>query len=198
MIRRLKSDVLADLPPKNRTVYVDKLSPQAKEFYEKVEQDIADRMYALRIKKWANAVASATKTAMARGVSLAKAKEMALKDPKLEELLTKATTEEKKQRLAQFGLLRRQMGIIKVPVVTNWVREFYKERDAKKEPLLIFAEHKNIMNMLQKNISQLKDKKGKKLVVKIYSGSTPDKIRRQLPKDFQDGKIDVLIINHRS
>ena len=195
MIRRLKNDVLGDLPPKQRVVLVNKLSPQAKKFYEKLEQNIADRMYAIRIKKWAMAVASQTKTGMAKGMSKAKAKEMALKDPEIEKLLSKVTTEEKKQRLAMFGELRRQMGIINVPIVTNWVKRFYQDRDAKKEPLLIFAEHKKIINDLQKNISALKDKKGKKLVVKTYTGSTNDKLRRSLPKDFQNGKIDVLIIN---
>ena len=50
MIRRLKSEVLKQLPPKSRVVLSEQLSPKSKKYYEKIVDEVSKRLASKRLR----------------------------------------------------------------------------------------------------------------------------------------------------
>lgn len=191
MIRRLKSQVL-DLPPKERQINNIKLDNKARALYEQMEMDAAKRLFGARMIKWAKAVAETTKDLMRTGVK----KSVAIKQAKSKhlELLDYANQDSKQLALALFQILRLQSEFLKIPMVVEWVKEFYQTQSSK-EGLLIFAEQHKVIDSIKKQIGQFKKRNGQKICVATYTGRTSDTERKRIVKEFQAGKIDVLILN---
>jgi len=190
MIRRLKAQVL-DLPPKTRQIINENLTKKGRTLYENMEMDAIKRLLGNRMIKWADAVADSTKESMDKGLSYAKSFKKAQAEHK--ELLEYAGKKNQQLALAIFQTLRLQSGVLKIPLVLKWVEEFYQVNP--NESLLIFAEQHKVINELQKRLSQTKNRKGRKLRVETYTGLTSNKLRDKYVEDFQNGKIDVLILN---
>ena len=67
---------------------------------------------------------------------------------------------------------------------SDWVRDYLE--DYPEEPVIIFSKFTSYLKLLDQEI---KKKKG------VIIGETPIKIRQQLKEDFQNGKINLLLIN---
>lgn len=195
MIRRLKNDVL-DLPPKSRNVVTLKYSKEMQNYYDELEAQIMQLEAGRVVKRWAESTADKILELRKQGKTKKQAEAVAreLMDEDREKV--ERMTSGKSIGFQVFNALRRQSGIMKVPLVIEWVQDFVRKNP--KEPLLIFAEHHNMIDGLKKGISKLTRRDGKKmrkLRVATYTGKTSNAKRDKMVDDFQAGKIDVMIIN---
>ena len=190
MIRRLKSQVL-DLPPKTRDYLSQTLTPAQKKLYETWEEEAAKAILTSRLNRWASIVAEETRTLIDAGKTPREALKLAKDNWK--ELLQKVDS---KNSLHTFQMLRMRLGLLRVPMVAEWVSDFYQNQNPKKpETLLIFAEHHQVMDLLKKEISKIKIRGKKPLKVEKYSGKTSLKRRKEIQEQVQNGDINVLILN---
>ena len=127
---------------------------------------------------------------MEKGVPFKKALAEAKKNEKVQEILTNL---QKTNGLVEFSELKRQMGILKIPLVLDWVQKFVNQNP--NEGLLIFADQHQVIDSLANGISQMTNKNGRKIRVAKYTGKTTNKERQRIQKQFQAGKIDVMILN---
>jgi superfamily II DNA or RNA helicase len=188
MIRRLKSQVLKQLPPKSRVMIKENLSPNARKKYEVIRASISERIRAKRLNRWAEETVKQLQIHLAEGKAFRTALSFAEKET--EPLLEKLSN---RNALQIFNELRRSMGYLKVPLITEWVAGFYQQNP--EEALLIFAEQHEVINQLKANISKLKKKGGKPIRVATFTGKTTNPQRRKILADFRKGLLDVLIIN---
>lgn len=126
MVRRMKKDVLRDLPPKTRSIITFPLSPEM----QKMEQDSKEELE----KETQRLIAS---------IELAKAQED-LSD------FNKYTEELKsKQRLyfERISTDRIKLGVLKVPFVIQHAEKILKSQDK----IIIFAHHREVVDKLSKH-----------------------------------------------
>ena len=198
MIRRLKSQIV-DLPPKSRTYNEEPLSAKLKKMYEQFEKETAEEIFADRIEKWAIHVAQRTRLNLAAGIKPQAAfKEAMMHNSELEEKITEGGA----GALPYFSKLRRKAAVLRIPMVVNWVRDFYQNRVSpsgskgkKGDTLLIFAEHHKIINELVESLRKIVDKKGHHLRVESFTGKTNQKQRDKFERQLNSGMLDVLILN---
>ena len=191
MIRRLKSQVL-DLPPKERVYHIARYDTATKKIYEKWEEEAAQEILADRMHRWADEVALKTKKnieqkGMKPQVALRRAKEDSA------ELLDKAQASGA-GGLAVFSKLRRKGAMLTLPKVIDFIKDFYDGQPGSTQ-LLVFAVHHDIINKLVSDISRIKDADGKRLVVKSFTGKTSAESRKTLEREFNQGKINVMVLN---
>jgi len=108
-------------------------------------------------------------------------------------LLEKSFNEGMDAMLA-FTDLKRQMGMLKTPMVIQKLSDFIRGTGGK-EPILVFAEQHRVINQIADKMSRYRKPNGKYAVVKKYTGETSRTEREKIKKDFMDGKIDILILN---
>ena len=191
MIRRLKSQVL-DLPPKDREYHVARYDAATKKTYEKWEEEAAQEILADRMHRWADDVALKTKKNIEqKGMKPQVALRMAKESSK--ELLEKATSKGA-GTLAVFSKLRRKGAMLTLPKVVQFIKDFYSGQPGSTQ-LLVFAVHHKIIDKLVSDLSKVKDRDGKHLVVKSFTGKTSARDRLKLEKDFNQGKINVMVLN---
>jgi len=191
MIRRLKGQVL-NLPKKTRVIRRWPLSPAASKLYDTYEKETARWIKRSRIEKWTDAVVRIVKAELRQGSNrkdaIAKAKKVN------EELLEAASGRIGLNGMLIFSELKRKLGLLKTVAATEFVKGFV--RDNPKEPLLIFADQHSVIDTLVDNFKKIKKNNGKPLRVATYTGRIASHIQRdKIKKEFQDGKIDILILN---
>ena len=190
MIRRLKSQVL-DLPPKTRQVIKIPLDAAGKKLYESYERDAAKKIKQIRINNYIKKIVSKTRQYISEGMSakksLAKAKQ------ECQWLLEKSFNEGMDAMLA-FTDLKRQMGMLKTPMVIQKLTDFIRGTGGK-EPILVFAEQHRVIDQIADKMSRYRKPNGKYTVVRKYTGKVSKAEREKIKKDFMDGKIDILILN---
>jgi SNF2 family DNA or RNA helicase len=197
MIRRLKNDVL-DLPPKSRNVVTLQYPKELQMYYDSLKENIMQAEAARVVKKWADETSEKIIEQMKKGKTKKQAEIVARQLMKEDREKVERMTSGKKIGFQIFNAMRRQSGLMKVPLVLEWVQDFFKQNPG--EPLLIFAEHHNVINALRDGISKMKrrdprSKKERKVRVETYTGKTSNAKRDQMVDDFQSGKVDVMIIN---
>ena len=191
MIRRLKGQVL-NLPPKVRVIRRWPLSPAASKLYETYEKETARWIKRSRIEKWTDAIVRTVKAEMRQGSNR---KDAIAKAKKINEgLLDAASGKIGLNGMLIFSELKRKLGLLKTVAATAFVKGFV--RDNPKEPLLIFADQHAVIDTLVDNFKKIKKNNGKPLRVATYTGRISSHVKRdKIKKDFQDGKIDILILN---
>lgn len=88
---------------------------------------------------------------------------------------------ELKKLAGHVATLRRLLGIAKVDGVVQWLKDNY----ASHGPMVVFAHHKDVIDMLHRKLPNS---------VTLTGSSTPE-AREWAVKDFQDGKADYFIGN---
>ena len=166
MVRRLKHEVLKELPPKVRQVIPidpDECGKEAVIFGEEMR---LFKEYQECLKEWA----VKTELAKAEGVSYYR------------EVL-KAKKASIGMTAGQLARLRKRTALAKVDGVIAQVREIVSDGD----PLILFAHHIEVLDRLEEAL-----KKAKISVVRV-DGSTPLPMRQKAVEDFQAGKFTVFL-----
>ena len=165
MLRRQKVDALTDLTAKKYQTLSVRLPPRDMLAYQQVERAFADWLY----EKVRDEVLSES---------------LGLGEEELEQEIgqrTRATLAA--QSLVQFGHLRRVVGRRKVPLVTAWVGDAARSG----EPVGVFAEHQEVVSLIGASLARWGLSYG------VIDGKTPKTRRYSLVKEFQTGKIVVLL-----
>ena len=198
MVRRLKTDVLSELPPKTRTFEAIELPVDVRRTYKHAIKDISSWLCS-SLRYWtATAAAKQIEKAARDGRVLSPddaVGEVLLSRVPLQEGEPKPTFSAENMekgamavlgsyRMVVFGAIRRLIGYLKAPIVAERVIEHISSSDT---PAVVFVEHKAVMDILSKALD-----KAKLRWVKI-DGSTPVNKRGQIVQDFQAGKYDVIV-----
>ena len=198
MVRRLKTDVLSDLPPKTRTFEAIELPPSVQQTYNAAVDAISSWLCSsLRYWSATNAAEQIEKAEQdGRSLSPDEAIEEVLlskvpvedgepaPEPTEENLEKGALNVIGSYRMVVFGAIRRLIGYLKAPIVAALVARYIK---ASTSPAVVFAEHKVVIDILTKEFTRA----GLRWI-KI-DGTTPVEKRGQIVQDFQNGKYDVIV-----
>ena len=199
MVRRLKTDVLADLPPKTRIFEQVDLTPQAQRQYDAAIDALTGWLCSkLRYVVAEEAVERMDKAAQrGRTLSVDQAIEDTLMSrvpqdpnddsppaPTADNLNKGAKAMLEPYRLVVFGAIRRLIGYLKAPVVAERIVEHMEDDPA---PIVVFVEHKVVMDFLTKALT-----KAKKRWVKV-DGNTKVEQRGPIKEGFQRGDYDVIL-----
>lgn len=198
MVRRLKTDVLADMPPKVRTFQPIDLPAEAQRAYGDAVDAISSWLCA-SLRHW-------TATKAAEQIDIAARDNRPLSpDQAIEEVLlskvevsddgtppeaTESNLEKGagsvigSYRMVVFGAIRRLIGYIKAPIVADLIARYVRSAPS---PAVVFAEHKAVIDILTKAFTRA----GLRWV-KI-DGTTPVVKRGEIVQNFQNGKYDVII-----
>lgn len=172
MVRRTKQEVLATLPEKTRKVL--RLQGLDLKAYHLAEKEMPALLSAIE------------KRARARAVA-----ELLLESPDsnrwrhlMAELNAQPFTNPSKYVLVQLGRLRQLVGAAKVGAAVSWIQDF---RHRTRRPLLVFAEHGEVIKSLSAALKALG------ITHRTVTGETSSRLKSEAVADFQDGKYDVLI-----
>ena len=169
MIRRLKKDVLTELPPKRRSVIELPQNGSAKAV--KAERDA--------LKPHEDKIAD-----LSAAVELAKASD----DPAVYEAAVQMLREAKQLIFTEISRLRRETAIAKAPTVAKMIAENVEEIGAK---VVVFAHHKEVVQLL---CDELKDHG----VVKLTGDDSMD-ARNAAVETFQnDDSIKIFVASIRA
>lgn len=206
MVRRLKTDVLAALPPKTRTVVHLALPAEALARYRAAERDMLGWTLGKRREKLLVEAVNAVR----RQLTLAKmAKGDMAEAEVLEAVLTEyngklASTELREDEAAvlRFGELRRLVGQAKIIPALRWLHNWFTQgpgavaagggafvlgKTPSDRPVILFAEHQAVIEGLRNGCAKLGIRLG------VIDGNTSKAVRRQLTQAFQAGKLDAIL-----
>lgn len=181
MIRRLKTQVLEELPQKRRLYHLFDLPDEAKKTYQQAEEKMETLIAQSLAKRMLGRAVKLFKKARKRGVKPSKAAAWAVGYVNAEAL---SPEEIAQTAMVKIGHLRRTVGHLKVPVAVHWVKE---HRAVSREPVVLFVEHRHVLKSLGRALS----KEGLRWA--YINGSTPNDVRTRRVKAFQAGKLDVFV-----
>ena len=179
MIRRLKSDVqeTLQLPEKKRIYIQADVGAEGKQIY-KQKQEQMRTLVGLALRKRI----------------LGNIKKDILGGMTLEDAVNKAQDYVRNEididvientGIALFGYLRRATADAKIPVATQWIKDFIS---IKKKPLLIWADHQKVVDNMKQALNDIGISYG------VIDGSVSKKARNEVVKDFQRGDTDAVIL----
>lgn len=165
MIRRLKKDVLKELPPKNRKIVPVKLNKMfAEEEIFKLAEDLQN------IKNYISVLREFERV----GVESADLAEvMAEFDEKMKVMF---------ERVAE---MRRFYAIHKAPFAADYIVSLVKEEEV--DGLVVFAHHHDVLEIIQKALE------AKGITYARITGKENAEQRQKAVEDFQSGKVDVVL-----
>lgn len=171
MVRRLKEDVLDELPPKQRVFLPVEIPAPARAEYERAKDEFASWLEGALERKIAaqyeaDGIDPADATAEIRE-TVAKRAERALRA----------------EQLVKIGYLRRMVGIAKIEPAVEQIVSFVESG----EPLVVFTEHQEVVKNVQAGLR----KAGVRFVTVDGSASLAD--REKAKHAFQNGQVDVFI-----
>lgn len=171
MVRRLKSQVLKELPEKSRFQEPVELMPAELQEYERAKNDFRPWLVDRKIKEIAE-YADANEVGATELDILKRAEQAADRAMKSEPLL-------------KTMFLRQLLGIAKARPAAEFIEALVSQG----EPVVAFCEHHEVVRRLQAELD-----KRKVTHVTIGGGDLPSKIERdRRVNDFQAGKYDVFI-----
>jgi SNF2 family DNA or RNA helicase len=176
MIRRRKMDVLKDLPPKRREQIVIELTPDQRATYNRAEDDF----FAWFEGEVAKEIIDLLATQGIDPKTLSK-DQMRQIEATVAERIERAR---KAEILVQMGKLRQLVGLFKTPHALRLAQAMQQRGEA----CLLWCQHRPVVTALSKAL----DNAGVK--VDVIDGSTPAADRADITDDFQEGKLDVLVV----
>jgi SNF2 family DNA or RNA helicase len=181
MVRRLKTDVLAELPPKTRVYRNIELGADARAAYDAVEASLPALVSQSLLKRQLQKAAVLFRKAKKQGAPARMAAAWAVErvnadQPSADDIARAA--------MVRIGHLRRAIGVLKVPEAIKFVKEHRKKHS---DPLVIFVEHRKPLRELGKLLSRLGIKWS------CIHGGTRKRARTRRVAAFQAGRIEVLI-----
>lgn len=177
MIRRLKTDVLADLPEKTRTLVAVDLPVAARAAYDAAEAE----MPAIVASSLRSARAKDACALIRRGLPVAAA---------IERVNATAITQTQLSMLAfvVLGHLRRLVGQAKIGPAVAWIEDFA----ATGQPLVVFVAHRMVGDGIQAALMR------KRIKWARIDGSVKPEDRGAIVSAFQAGQIQVVVCGIRS
>ena len=180
MIRRLKSDVqdTLQLPEKER-IYIDAdVGTQGRQIYAAQQENIR-KIIGLALKR---RIMKMLQKDIVGGIPIHEAIELA-KDYVRENVNIDNIEE---TGIAVFGYLRRATADAKIPVATQWIKDFITKE---KKPILIWADHGKVIRNMSKALDDINVKYG------VIDGSVNKKARNEIVKAFQNGDLDAVVLS---
>jgi SNF2 family DNA or RNA helicase len=181
MVRRLKTDVLQELPPKIRKYQAVTLSAEEREAYDQVEASLPALVSQSLLRRQLTKAARLYRRARRRGAAGRQAAEWAVARVNEEQLSADAIA---RVTMVKIGHLRRSIAALKVPHAMKFVEDHF---DRSRRPLVIFVEHRKPLRELGKALR----KKG--LRWSYIDGTTPKAQRTRRVEAFQEGRLQVLV-----
>tara|TARA_Y100000592_G_scaffold101179_1_gene186439 strand:+ start:8790 stop:13148 length:4359 start_codon:yes stop_codon:yes gene_type:complete len=180
MIRRLKSDVqnTLKLPNKRRILVNAEVGEEARKLYKKMQDETRNLIAKSLQKRFTLDIAK-----MIKGGILPKEAIDSTKDFIENELNIIGQIE--KTVLAVYGYLRRAAGEAKIPVATQWVKDFVTKT---KKPLLIWVDHQKVLNSMVDALKEINVSYG------VIDGSVSSKKRSELVDQFQNGELQAMVM----
>jgi len=171
VVRRLKSHVLEQLPPKRREMQPIELDEKEIAEYNRVVQNFPSWIFGEKERKYRESFNIEPKTT--------------LTPDQVEAVNGMVEKTLKSEPLVKIGYMRRAMGLAKVPAAVEFILAFVEAE----EPVVVFAEHQRVVAALESALRAHKVR-----VTKIGGGETiSDEERQRRADDFQAGKYDVFI-----
>lgn len=165
MVRRMKQDVLKELPPKTRQIM--KIDP------DDCKDVVVFKREMSLFKEYQECLAAwAVKTELAK-LQGVEAYRQALKEKKLKLGM----------QAGELARLRKKTAMAKAPAVVDQLKELLKT----KKNMIVFAHHIEVLDCLQQGL----EKAGKR-VVRVDGSCTPEQ-RHAAVKAFQAGEADVFL-----
>jgi SWI/SNF-related matrix-associated actin-dependent regulator of chromatin subfamily A-like protein 1 len=166
MIRRLKADVLTELPPKTYSDVAVPMHPVLRAQYDYVEKHFESWLY------------KTTEIRMARALGTA------VRTPELIEKVAKSVEASMKgEHMVRMGVLRRLVGLAKVPAAIEWIARTVTVG----EPVVVFADHKEVLAALMMGLQQ------RGIQYTSIIGKTSKVARQKAKADFQAGLVPVFL-----
>lgn len=168
MIRRLKKDVLKDLPPKRRTIIPLEPDDNAREFIAREKAAMADKEDRM--------------CALEAAVELAKASD----DQSAYAAAVKALREGVQVSFEEISRIRHETALAKLPMATEYIEGMLEETDK----LMILAHHRDVIDQLQKSFQSYG-------ALKIYGGMSAIESQRavDLFQNSPNHKVIILSIS---
>lgn len=165
-IRRMKEQVIVELPPKQRSYIPISLKPSDRKVYQKAEDDIVDWIIhsQTEIKKYYAKLKNKEEFSQAKFEYETKLKAV------------------RSEALMKISKLRRLSALGKIPDVVDWVNDFMKTG----KKLVIFAVHKEVISKLKEYL--------KEFGVVTIQGDVSGEDRRDNVKAFQEDPDTRIII----
>lgn len=170
MLRRLKQDATPELGDKTVHTVLVQIPEEQMAPYREMER---------RFEAWLRAKIEAEMVEAVESGELAladdEAREAEFNKRYLKALQTKS--------LVQTGQLRRIVGRLKIPAAGRWLTEVSRAG----EPAVAFAHHQEVIDGVAGRLARAGVRFG------IIVGKTPKTRRHSLVKEFQDGRLDVIL-----
>jgi superfamily II DNA/RNA helicase len=176
-VRRLKSDVLKDLPAKQRVMQPIELTDDQIREYNRVASEFDSWLYEQKRREVLAKIAQ-RKAADPTYTAPTDAEI----DGEVEDAVARTLRNEP---LVKVGYLRRAMGEAKVPAAVEFVASLVEQG----EPVVVFAEHQRVVRALEAGFA----KEGIRYTTIGGGEALSSEERNQRVNDFQAGKYDVFI-----
>jgi hypothetical protein len=171
MVRRLKEDVLDDLPPKQRVFLPVQIPPKARAEYERAREEFATWLEGALERKIATEYAKDGIDPATAGAEIRAA------------VAERANRSLRAEELVKIGYLRRMVGVSKIEPAVEQITTFVENG----EPLVVFAEHQEVVRGLQAGL------RAEKVSFVTVDGASSLADREEAKRAFQGGKVDVFI-----
>jgi SWI/SNF-related matrix-associated actin-dependent regulator 1 of chromatin subfamily A len=172
MIRRLKKDVAKDLPDKQRVPQPIEINKDDAEEFERLQKDFGT---------WLKGELERRATA---GYEAAGVDPASVSDAIRDEVTERAKSALKNEALVKIGYMRHFLGRAKVAPAVEFCRNLVEQG----EPVVVFAEHRDVVSALQAAFTKAKIKH-----VTIDGSVTNTEKRITAMTKFQNGDYDVFI-----
>jgi hypothetical protein len=176
-VRRLKSDVLKDLPAKQRVMQPIELTDDDIREYNKVVKDFEPWLYDNKRR----AVLARIAAREAADPTYERPTDAEI-DGEVEEEVSRTLRNEP---LVKVGYLRRAMGAAKVPAAIEFISSLVEQG----EPVVVFAEHHHVVRAIEDGLRS----EGIRFTTIGGADSVSSEERNRRVNDFQAGKYDVFI-----
>lgn len=174
MVRRLKSEVLDDLPEKTRSYLWGPLPSAVKAKYEQISSNMEAWLCSL----WfAKGLKQAVGLVRESGLSPEEAAETVNADAK--DIAAAA-----QMAIVVLGHLRRLVGEAKAEMAVDWLESYFSQSD---EPIVVFVEHQKPLKIIQEGLDDLG------ISWTYIDGSVPPAQRAKRVAEFQEGKYQVFL-----
>lgn len=172
MIRRLKNDVLTELPPKIRQVIA--LMPDSPVLHKVLEQE----------REAAAATAAVVEKAQA-AAELAKAE-----DEETYKAAVKALYEAQALAFTEMSKARHRTAVAKVPRVLDHVKDILSNEDQK---VILFAHHRDVINSLREGLETDSGEWRGVETVSIMGGDAPEDRQESVTRFQEDPNVRVFL-----
>lgn len=183
MVRRSKTAVLKDLPPKTRELIVlpqDRLERPVKKETTRIESALAAFEELMGVKdtnpfRYIDDICAKLQIALAAQDSEEPDWNAAVKTLSAPDQIV----------FTEMSAAREEVALAKVPLVAEHVHKLVESE----EPVILFAYHKSVIDALVERLTKLGVRVG------VITGKVPPNKRQAVVDKFQDGELDVVIGN---